>query len=71
MIHHLLGIDPTGCLAEKGTVVALLQEILLRGRRVVTSGCFEGILYFQDHCQLVQEFFSLYLLPNRVTQNIG
>jgi len=36
-----LGKDPTGCLAEKGTVVALFQEILLRGRRVVTS-CAAG-----------------------------
>ena len=26
---HLLGVDPTGCLAEQGAVVALLQEVLL------------------------------------------
>jgi len=36
-VISLLGVDPTGCLAEQGAVVALLQEILLRGRRMVTS----------------------------------
>ena len=36
--HHLLGVDPTGCLAEKGAVVALLQEVFWWGGCMVTSG---------------------------------